>query len=423
MSYRSFEGGTKMKYGLIGKKLGHSYSKIIHEMIAPYTYELKEIPPEELDAFMKERDFLGINVTIPYKTDVIPYLDYIDPTAETIGAVNTVVNREGKLYGYNTDIIGITYLIKSVISDLSGKKALIAGSGGTSKTAAAALSSLGCNEYYIVGRTAKDGIINYAEAYEKHYDADLIINTTPLGMYPDFDSLAFDLTKFTRLSGVVDVVYNPLRTSLVLSAEKLGIPAVSGLFMLVAQAAAASRFFIGITPDTTNEAVYNTLRADKLNIVLTGMPGSGKSTVGKRIAKQLGRTFIDTDEEIVKTAGIPIPEIFEKYGEVYFRDLESRVIRELSTTVTGAVIATGGGAILRDENIKNLKFNGHIFFLDRPLCEIVPTSDRPLSSSEDMLIRRYNERISIYLSTADTVIKTAGTPKKTASLIIKEVKE
>lgn len=410
-----------MKYGLIGKKLGHSYSKIIHEMMKDYTYELKEIAPEDLDAFMKSRDFLGINVTIPYKTDVIPYLDYIDPIAQKIGAVNTVVNRNGKLYGYNTDIIGITHLIKSIMPTLSGKKVLIAGSGGTSKTASAAVSALGCSEYYIVGRNAKVGVIEYDQAYKAHSDADLIINTTPLGMYPDFDSCAFDLEKFNQLSGVVDVVYNPLRTSLILKAESLKIPAVSGLYMLVAQAEAAARLF---TDDAemklSIDDVFLKLKCEKQNIVLTGMPGSGKSTLGKLVASRLEMDFIDTDAVIVEKAGCPITEIFANHKEDYFRKLESDVIRELSTTLTGTVIATGGGAILRQENIRNLKYNGRIFFIDRPLHKILPTSDRPLSSNEDMLARRFKERYPIYNSTADVIIKTIENPKKSAEIIIKE---
>ncbi len=409
-----------MKYGLIGEKLGHSYSKIIHEMISDYSYELMEIPPAELDAFMKKRDFLGINVTIPYKSDVIPYLDYIDPVAKRIGAVNTVVNKNGKLYGYNTDIMGLTCLIKSVLPNLMDRKVLIAGSGGTSKTALAAVRSLGCDDVHIVGRTARDGIITYNEAYEYHKDAELIINTTPLGMYPNFDSAAFDLTRFSSLSAVCDVVYNPLRTSLCLEAEKLGIKAVSGLYMLVVQAIEASRLFTSKDTKMSADEVYASLLHDKMNIVLTGMPGCGKSTLGNIISKKTGRKFIDTDLEIVKEAGMEIPEIFEKYGEAHFRDIESSIIRRIGQSTTGAVIATGGGAVLRGENIKNLKFNSQIFFIDRPLSELVPTSDRPLSRDRDMITKRYNERIDIYNSSADHIIKTVGDPRKTADIILKE---
>lgn len=410
-----------MKYGLIGKKLGHSYSKIIHELMADYTYELKEIQPHDLDSFMKTREFLGINVTIPYKTDVIPYLDYIDPVAQSIGAVNTIIKRDGKLYGYNTDIIGITHLIKSITPSLHGKKVLIAGSGGTSKTASTAVSSLGCTEYYIVGRSSKDGVINYATALEKHIDADIIINTTPLGMYPDFDTSPFDLSLFKNLSGVVDVVYNPLRTTLILQAQALNIPVASGLYMLVAQAEAAVRLF---SPSTTVKAsideVFLKLHREKQNIVLTGMPGSGKSTIGKLLAKVLSMNFVDTDAAIVQEFGGSIPEIFQKYGEGFFRDLESRVIKDLCGSITGTIIATGGGTILRPENIQNLKYNGRIFFIDRPIDKILPTKDRPLSSDEKSLLKRYNERISIYNSTADVIIPNNDTAEKAAELIIKE---
>ncbi len=409
-----------MKYGLIGEKLGHSYSKIIHESIADYTYELHEIPKTKLDAFMKAREFEAINVTIPYKCDVIPYLDHIDPVAKDIGAVNTVVNRDGKLYGYNTDIIGLCAMIKYHGLDIENKKVLILGSGGTSKTAYHAAKKLGAKEIYFVGRTARDGICSYEEAYTIHRDAEFIINTTPVGMYPNIIPSPIDLKKFDKIDGVADVIFNPLKTALILEAEALGIPCCTGLYMLVSQAVAAIEHFKGITLDKgITEKVYKKIYNQKVNIVLTGMPSSGKSTIGGLLAEATGRAFIDTDEEIVKEKGCPISEIFEKHGEHYFRDVESEAIKSISSSNSGAVISTGGGAVLRSENIINLKRNGIVCFIDRPLDKLIPTSDRPLSSDEESLKRRYNERISIYNSTADYVIDNSTSPEAALERILK----
>lgn len=402
-----------MKYGLIGEKLGHSYSKIIHESIADYTYELHEIAQNDLDAFMTSGEFEAINVTIPYKCDVIPYLDYIDPVAENIGAVNTVVNRGGQLYGYNTDIIGLCSMIKYHKLQIKGKKVLILGNGGTSKTAYHAAKSLGAKEIFFVGRIARDGICSYEEAYTLHRDAKFIINTTPVGMYPNIIPSPIDLEKFDKIDGVVDVIFNPLRTALILQAEELGIPCCTGLYMLVSQAVAAIEHFKSITLDKDiTEKIYKRIHNQKINIVLTGMPSSGKSTIGKLLAEATGRAFIDTDEEIVKEKGCEISKIFEERGEHYFRDIESEVIKSVSSNNSGSIISTGGGAVLRRENIINLKRNGIICFIDRPLDKLIPTSDRPLSSDDESLKRRYNERIDIYKSTADYIIDNSTTPEE-----------
>ncbi len=412
-----------MKYGCIGEKLSHSFSREIHNRLADYAYDLKELTPAELGAFMEKKDFSAINVTIPYKQEVIPYLTEISPQAKEIGAVNTIVNRNGKLYGYNTDFFGMRALIRRGGMDLQGCKVLILGSGGTSRTACAVAKDLGAKEIIVVSRSGKGGI-TYEEAHSLHRDADFIINTTPCGMYPNIHTVAVDPADFPALKGVVDAVYNPLRTELFLRAREKGIPAVCGLYMLVAQAAFAVEYFLDTTVSEEKiEEVYRAIFAEKQNIVLTGMPGSGKTTVGKRLAKQFGKKFLDTDTLLTKWAGSTPAQLIAQQGEKAFRDLESTVIQEQAAPLTGCVIATGGGAILRDENIRNLKRNGRIIFLDRPLNEIVPTQDRPLSSNREQLEKRYRERYSRYCDTADRVISPASNLNTVCNDIIEEVND
>lgn len=406
-----------MKYGLIGERLSHSFSKEIHEALGGYEYEIVEIAREELDAFMKKRDFTAINVTIPYKEAVIPYLDYVSDQAREIGAVNTIVNREGRLFGYNTDFSGMTDLINKAKIEIKGKKALVLGTGGTSKTATAVLSALGARETILVSRSERDGAITYTEALEKHSDADVIVNTTPVGMYPNIDGLPLDLSEFPRLSGAVDAIYNPLRTRFVQLAEEREANAEGGLYMLVAQGVRASEIFLGREyPEGTSEKLYEKILRSKENIVLSGMPASGKTTVGRLLAERLDRPFIDLDEEIVKTAGKPITEIFAEGGESLFRDIEAKVIQNVAK-ISGAVIATGGGAILRDENVRLLKQNGRIYFLDRPIEQLLPTEDRPLASNADAIAKRYNERYERYLSTSDVRVENGGTAEDAADII------
>ena len=394
-----------MIYGCIGEKLGHSFSKDIHNRLFDYDYELCEIPKGELDAFMQKRDFKAINVTIPYKLDVIPHLYKISDTAKKIGAVNTIVNENGKLYGYNTDFSGLSLLIKKNGIEVKGKKALVLGSGGTSKTANAVLESLGAREIYTVSRSEKQGFITYEIAKTVHSDAEIIVNTTPCGMYPNIGVSAVDVNDYPNLCGVVDAVYNPLRSKLVCNARRKGIRAIGGLYMLVAQAAVAAEKFIG-TPVSEEKiySVYRSLVLEKQNLILVGMPGSGKSTIGKILARDLKMNFVDSDEEIVKKEGKSIPEIFKEVGEAGFRKIESEVIAELSK-LTHTVIATGGGAVLNRKNTDLLSENGRIYFIDRALSSIVVTSDRPLSSSREDLERRYNERYDIYCTCADVHLK------------------
>lgn len=397
-----------MEYGCIGEKLGHSFSAEIHAQLFDYSYELREIPRGELDAFLRARDFRAINVTIPYKQAVIPYLDEIGETARKIGAVNTVVNRGGRLYGYNTDFTGMRALLARNHFDLSGKKVLILGSGGTSKTALAVAESLGASQIKRVSRSGRDGCITYEEALRRDTDAQVILNTTPCGMYPAIGESPVGLSAFGRISAVADVIYNPLRSALVLAAKQRDIPAAGGLYMLVAQAVAAAEKFTGQTlPESRTGEVYQRIFAEKENIVLTGMPGCGKTTVGKLLAAALGRELVDTDEEIVRRAGMPVTEIFSAFGESGFREKEAAVIRETAAR-QGLVIATGGGAVLRPENVALLKENGRLFFLDRPLEKLVTTADRPLSSDREKLQRRYEERYGLYCACADTRIDCTG---------------
>lgn len=411
-----------MEYGCIGEKLGHSFSREIHNGLTDYIYELKELAPDQVLPFLAARDFKAINVTIPYKQTVFEGLDFISEKAERIGAVNTIVNRDGKLYGYNTDYYGMKALLDRNGIVLSGKKVLILGSGGTSRTAAAVAQDMGAKEIYRVSRTAREDCITYQNVIKQHTDARIIINTTPVGMYPQVQGHALDIAPFDRLEAVADAVYNPLCSQFVLDAGERGLTAVGGLYMLVMQAVKAVEFFIGQAPDPAKaETVYNSLLRQKQNIVLIGMPACGKSSVGNVLAKQLGRRFVDTDALIVEKAGRPIPEIFATVGEGAFRDIESDVIRELSPE-QGLVIATGGGAILRTENERALRQNGVIFFLDRPLEALCATQNRPLSSTREALEKRYNERIDRYIAAADKRIKVPDGIEDTAEMILKEWK-
>ena len=390
-----------MKYGLIGEKLGHSFSKDIHAQLGDYEYEPREIERDSLEAFMTERDFLGINVTQPYKEAVIPYLDEIDGVALEIGAVNTIVNRDGRLYGYNTDFYGMSMLFDYAGIDASGKKVAILGTGGTSKTAHAVLNSLGAREIIKVSRSGRDGAITYGELYQMHADVEIVVNTTPVGMYPNIFGSPVDISGFSSLQGVIDAVYNPLNSTLVQAARERGIPAEGGLYMLVGQALKASELFVGTKyPSFMLDVIYEGIKAEKENVVLIGMPASGKSTIGKILAEKIGCEFVDTDELIVEKMKMPIKDFFDQYGEKKFRQLESEVIRGLVGR-GGIVIATGGGAILREENIKALKYNGVLYFIDRPLDKLIPTASRPLSSDRASIEKIYNERYPIYRSCCD----------------------
>lgn len=408
-----------MEYGLIGEKLGHSFSKEIHEKIENYEYVLKEIKKKDLEIFMKAKDFKAINVTIPYKEAVMKYLDCISDSAREIGAVNVIVNKDGKLYGDNTDFAGMKALIEKTGVCISGKKILILGTGGTSKTAFAAAKSMGASFVLKVSRKKTDGNITYEEMYESHTDARVIINTTPCGMYPNADDVPVDIEKFPCLEGVIDAIYNPLRTNLVSDAIKKGIKAEGGLYMLCAQAVFASEKFTGKTyPSDMTGKVYGEIYPKKQNIVLIGMPSSGKSTVGRQLAKELGMEFADTDDMIVKKHKMPITEIFSVYGEEVFRKWEAECVREISLK-SGYVIATGGGAVLKEKSVRLLKQNGRLYFLDRPLELLMPTTDRPLAKDREAIEKRYKERYPIYKNVADETVNNASSVTECAEKILK----
>ena len=398
-----------MEYGCIGEHLSHSFSKEIHNAIADYDYKIQEIERENLHDFFVKRDFKAINVTIPYKQEIIPFLDEISEEAKKINAVNTVVNRNGKLYGYNTDFYGLKALIERKGYTLKDKRVLILGSGGTSNTAVAVAEFMGAAAVVKVSRGAKSGYITYDEAYEKCADFQVIINTTPCGMFPEIYASAVDLNKLPHLEAVFDAVYNPLKSKLVCDAQEKGIIASGGLYMLVSQAAYAVEKFIDTPVDEEKvEEIFRNLYKDKMNIVLVGMPACGKTSVGKALAANLSKSFADTDDLIVVSQNKPVTEIFAELGEKGFREIEKKEIFSVAST-NKCVIATGGGAILNKANTDVLRENGRIYFINRPLELLVTTDDRPLSCNRADLEKRYNERYSLYLQCADVVIDGSGT--------------
>ena len=401
-----------MEYGLLGEKLGHSFSPQIHRDLAGYDYQLLPTPPEAVEDLFARRAFQGLNVTIPYKQTVMPLCDEVDPRAAAIGAVNTVVNRNGRLTGYNTDIAGFLYMARRAGVDMAGKKVVILGSGGTSRAAA---GELGAREIVTVSRHGEDNYQNLS----RHADAQVLVNTTPVGMYPNWGQSPVSLESFPALEGVLDVVYNPLRTALLLQAEERGLPCSCGLPMLVAQAKRAAELFTGQNIDDSRaEAVLHGLRGQLTNIVLIGMPGCGKTTVGRALAEKLGRTFVDLDEEIVRRAGMPILEIFAREGEVGFRERESVLVREFGER-TGLVVSTGGGVVTRRENYIPLKQNGLLLHLRRDPAAL-PTDGRPLSqaTAPEELWRR---RAPLYAAFADGEIDNNGPLAGTLEQIEKEM--
>ncbi|MBE6598201.1 MAG: AAA family ATPase [Ruminococcaceae bacterium] len=402
-----------MKCGLIGEKLGHSFSPQIHKKLADYDYDLFEMTECEVGPFLEKGDFHAINVTIPYKKTVMPYLAEISDEAKRIGAVNTITHLPGGgLKGDNTDYYGFSYTVKKSGIDMRGKKVLILGSGGASMTARTVAADLGASEVVIISRSGEN---NYDNLH-LHTDCGVLINTTPVGMYPNTGVSPVDLRKFPNLSGVLDMIYNPAKTQLLLDAESLGVPFSNGLPMLVAQAKAASEHFTGnAIEDSIIDRITEEIRRDTMNIILVGMPGVGKTTIGKYIASALGREFVDTDDVITERAGRSIPEIFAAEGEVAFRRLESEVVADI-TKKSGLVIATGGGAPTIEANVNPIRQNSVVFFLKRDISSLAKDG-RPISQSRD-LTELYAERLPKYRAASDHEIDCGDNVERNCAKIL-----
>lgn len=406
-----------IEYGLLGETLGHSFSPRLHRAFADYDYRLLPTPRDELEALLARREFKGLNVTMPYKQAVMPLCDEIDERARRIGAVNTIVNRSGRLVGYNTDIDGLLFMARRAGIELKNRKVLILGGGGTSRTARAAALECGAAETVVISRSGEN---NY-ENLDRHADAEVIINTTPVGMFPRCGEAPVALDRFPRLAGVLDVVYNPLRTALFLRAEELGVPCACGLSMLTAQAARASELFAGtVIGDERVEEVLSGLRRQLENIVLIGMPGCGKSTLAAMLAQKTGREVAEVDEMIVKKAGKSIPAIFAEDGEAQFRALESECIREAGAR-SGIIISTGGGCVLREENYAPLRQNGFLIHIRRELS-LLPREGRPISQKTDANAL-WEQRKARYARFADTVTDNNGAPEEALAQIEKELEK
>lgn len=406
-----------LKCGLLGEKLGHSYSPQIHSMLADYEYKLFEKSPDELEDFLKSGEFDGLNVTIPYKKSVMPYCAELSPTAAQIGSVNTIVRRsDGSLYGDNTDAFGFENLIVHNGIEVKGKKALVLGTGGASVTAQAVLKNLGASEVVVISRRGEDNYENIA----KHADAEIIANTTPVGMYPNNGKAAVDLTQFPKLSGVLDVVYNPARTALLLQAEKLCIPCAGGLYMLVSQAKRSCELFTGKSiPDSEIDRIERVLSHQMQNIVIIGMPGSGKTAVSTMLAERLGRKIFDTDTIVSEKAGVTIPEIFAAQGEAGFRKLETEATAEVGK-LSGNIISTGGGVVTVADNYELLHQNGVIVWIERDTNKLA-RDGRPISLSSD-LNELYAARLPLYERFADIKADNNGDINDTVNAIMEMIK-
>lgn len=403
----------KLEYGLIGEKLGHSFSPAIHHKLGDYDYRLVELAPQELGPFLEAGEFWGLNVTIPYKKAVIPYCQELTPQARHIGSVNTIVRRpDGTLLGHNTDYDGFAYLLRRAGAQVAGRKALVLGSGGASLTVQAVLRDLGAGEVVVISRTGENNYGNLS----RHRDAAVLVNATPVGMFPKEGVSPVDLENFPELEGVFDLIYNPARTSLLLQAKDRGLVWSNGLGMLVAQAkAAAERFLDTSISDGRVEEITREMERETQNLVLIGMPGCGKTTVGALVAQRLGRTFVDTDAIVETEAGCTIPELFAREGEEAFRCLEHRVLCQVSQK-HGLVVATGGGIVTRRENWGPLRQNAQVIFLRRALSDL-PVQGRPVSQSTN-LEQLYRQRLPLYEKAADWT-EDNTTVEETAERIIR----
>lgn len=392
-----------MKYGLIGEHLGHSFSKQIQTRIAEienvkdYDYQLVELDKEEFKEFMEKKDFKGINVTIPYKKDVIPYLDEMDESAKAIGAVNTIINVDGKLKGYNTDFGGFLYMVKAHNVHMEGKKVLIIGNGGACAAVKAVCKHENAKDIVIVSRSANRGAISYDEMYTSHLDADIVVNTSPVGMFPNIVNAPIDVSWFHKLECVLDVVYNPILTRLCFEAQEADIKRVIGLEMLIAQAKYTFEIFENMSfDDSIIDEIKKEMLKARCNIVLIGMPSAGKTTIGKMLEEKLGKEFFDLDDMIIAKAGKSIPEIFQESGETGFRAIETEVAIEASK-MNNKIIATGGGVVKHKVNMDFLRLNGITIFIDRDIDKLISSDpNRPLSSSKQALQQMYKERYPLY---------------------------
>lgn len=392
-----------MKYGLIGEHLGHSFSKQIQTRIAEienvkdYDYQLVELDKEEFKEFMEKKDFKGINVTIPYKKDVIPYLDEMDESAKAIGAVNTIINVDGKLKGYNTDFGGFLYMVKAHNVHMEGKKVLIIGNGGACAAVKAVCKHENAKDIVIVSRSANRGAIGYDEMYTSHLDANIVVNTSPVGMFPNIANAPIDVSWFHKLECVLDVVYNPILTRLCFEAQEADIKRVIGLEMLIAQAKYTFEIFENMSfDDSIIDEIKKEMLKDRCNIVLIGMPSAGKTTIGKMLEEKLGKEFFDLDDMIIAKAGKSIPEIFQESGEAGFRAIETEVAIEASK-MNNKIIATGGGVVKHKVNMDFLRLNGITIFIDRDIDKLISSDpNRPLSSSKQALQQMYKERYPLY---------------------------
>lgn len=406
------------RFGLLGRSLGHSYSPMIHAVLGEYSYELFEVEPSGLAQFLGKGDFAGLNVTIPYKEAVMPYCAELSPEAEQIGSVNTLIRRlDGSLYGSNTDALGFERMLRESGTQVRGRKVLLLGSGGASHAVSYVLKKLGAGAVVLISRSGKNHYWNLS----MHADAEIIVNTTPVGMYPHTGVKPLDLVLFPKLEAVLDIIYNPARTALMMEAETLGIPSYGGLSMLVDQAKAAAELFLGreVEEEKRNRALQM-VRSERENIILIGMPGSGKTTVGTELAERMGRPFVDSDQQIEASAGCAIPEIFRREGEEGFRKRESVVLEELGKK-SGLVISTGGGCVTREENYPLLHQNGTIVFLEREQ-KALPKEGRPLSQERDLSLM-YKERLPQYRRFADLTVPNDTVPEEVAQRIQEEAYE
>ena len=401
-----------MRCGLLGKKLSHSYSPQIHSELGSYCYQLFEVMPEDLETFLKNDSFTGINVTIPYKKAVIQYCDLLSERAKQLGAVNTIVRKpDGMLIGHNTDYFGFRHMLQNSGLNVAGKKSLVLGSGGASVTAVSVLEELGA-QVIVISRSGEN---NYNNLH-KHYDASLIVNATPVGMFPETSCSPIDLACFTNLEGVLDLIYNPAHTKLLQQAEKMGIIAVNGLEMLVAQAKESAEWFLQQEIDNSViSRIHKKMQQQMENLVLIGMPGCGKSTIGALLANKLGKRFIDADTQIEMHAGKSIPDIFASVGEKGFRQIETEVLSSLGKQ-SGIIIATGGGCVTQQENYAHLHQNGKIVWIKRDIS-MLPTDGRPLSQ-QNSLADMYKIRKPMYQTFSDISVNNNSSVEDTVNHIL-----